>query len=70
MFTDTAGFVTKEFHTQFSFSCFLKSDTLIKAGGLPNSFLSYNRKKNSVKYDVIKFEAPHNKVKNCIQEVK
>lgn len=25
--------------------------------------------KNNVKYEVIKFEAPHNEVKNCIQEV-
>lgn len=68
MFRHTGGFVAKEFHTQFSFSFSLKSDTLIKANCLPNSFLSYNRK-NNVKYEVIKFEAPHNEVKNCIQEV-
>lgn len=68
MFRHTGGFVAKEFHIQFSFSFSLTSDTLIKAGSLPNSFLSCNRK-NNVKYEVIKFEAPHNEVKNCIQEV-
>lgn len=49
------GFAAKEFHTQFSFSFSLTSDTLIKAGGLPNNFLSYNRE-NNVKYEIIKFE--------------
>lgn len=44
MFMHTGGFVAREFHIQFSFSFSLKSDTLIKAGGLPNAFLSYNRK--------------------------
>lgn len=38
--THTEGFAAKEIHTQFSFSFSLTSDTLIKAGGLPNSFLS------------------------------
>lgn len=35
---------------------------------MPNNVLSYDRKTN-VKYEVIKFEALHNEVKNCIQEV-
>lgn len=51
----TRGFVAKEFHIQFSCSFPLTSDTLIKAGSLPNSFLSYNNK-NNVKCEVIKFE--------------
>lgn len=51
----TGGFVAKEFHIQFSFSFCLTSDTLIKAGSLPNSILSYNSK-NNVKCEVIKFE--------------
>lgn len=67
MYMHTGDFVAKEFRIQFSFF-FLKSDTLIKAGGLPNSVLSYDRKTN-VEYEVIKFEALHNEVKNCIEEV-
>lgn len=51
----TRGFVAKEFHIQFSGSFSLTSDTLIKAGSLPNSFLSYNNK-NNVKCEEIKFE--------------
>lgn len=41
---------------------------MIKAGRLPNSFLSYNRN-NNIKYEAIKFEALHNEVKIYIQKV-
>lgn len=68
MFVHTEIFVAIVFNVQFSFCFALTSDTLIKAGRLPNSFLSYNRN-NNVKYEVIKFEAPHNEMKNCIQKV-
>jgi len=64
----TGHFVAKEFHIQLSFAFSLKSDNLIKVGGLPNNFLSYSRK-NNVKYEVIKLEAPHNEVESYIQEV-
>lgn len=68
MFVHTEIFVAKVFNVQFSFSSSLKSDTFIKAGRLPNSFLSYKRN-NNVKYEAIKFEAPHNEMKTYIQKV-
>lgn len=65
VFVHTEIFVSKVFNVQFSFFSSLKSDTLIKAGRLPNSFLFYNRN-NNIKYEAIKFEASHNEVKNYI----
>lgn len=51
----------------FHFFSSLKSDTLIRAGRLPNSFLS--NRNNNEKYEAIKFEASHNEIKNFIQKV-
>lgn len=68
MFVHTEIFIAKVFNVQVSFFSSLKSVTLIKAGRLPNSFLSYNRN-NNVKYKAIKFEAPHNEIKDYIQKV-